>query len=107
MSEPLQYACDAHDYQGYSPCPKCKPPVAGSATGSANPASDTDMLDSLRNVISSMPPEARKDVETITVALKELVRRHGHTARIALIVYSSELIVEEDSPNARTQPPPG
>ena len=65
------------------------------------------MLDSLRRVIASMPSEARKDVETITIALKELVRRYGHTARIALIVYSSELLIEEDSPNDQAHPQPG
>jgi hypothetical protein len=77
--------------------------VAGAAPCSANPASDTEILDSLRRVIASMPPEARNDVATITIALKELVRRYGHTARIALIVYSSELLVEEDSPNDQAQ----
>lgn len=28
MSEPLQYACDEHGYQGFSPCPKCNSPLA-------------------------------------------------------------------------------
>jgi hypothetical protein len=25
MNEPLQYACDEHDYQGFKPCQECNP----------------------------------------------------------------------------------
>ena len=67
-------------------------------------ASDMEILEALRRVVKSMPQEHRKNVEIIHVALVELVRRYGNTAKIALILFASELVTEPDeTPNARTE----
>ena len=65
---------------------------------------DLETLSVLRNHVASLPPLDRRNVETITTALRELVARHGNTAKIALIVYSAELLLEEDSPDDQPSP---
>lgn len=58
--------------------------------------SDAEILESLRVLVAAMPPSHRENVETIRTALVELVRRYGSAAKIALILFASEIVVEPD-----------
>lgn len=74
MSEPLQYCCEEHGHEGYTPCPKCKPPAseaspAGmvpSVTGSADAlAADETGTDSAGRSADGSGPGAPDEVIAI------------------------------------------
>lgn len=100
MSEPLQYACDEHDYQGFSPCPTCKAQSSFAAPSGLARWWIAERCCWARNTILV---EARSKAE----AQAKLDAGEGEITDVSYYAIKRARVIREDkAPNAPGERPP-